>query len=145
MIINHNINALVASSKLNAAGTVKSDAMEKLASGMRKAKPADDAAGLAIDQKMKAQIMGLEQAGSNIQEGISLIQTADSGLGSIQDPNLLRMRDLIVQSLNGTLNNDDRSKIQNEIDSLRDGAAKQFILVTDALVHDSSSDTGGDG
>lgn|GEM_PF-232672 len=120
MIINHNINALAAISKFNAAGKVKSDAMEKLSSGMRINKAADDAAGSAIDEKMRSQIMGLQQAGSNIQEGISLLQTADSGLASIQNPNLMRMRDLIVQSLNGTLNNDDRVKIQNEIDSLKD-------------------------
>ncbi|MGH4125764.1 MAG: flagellin [Clostridium sp.] len=119
MIINHNINALTAYNKFNTAGKVKSDAMEKLSSGIRINSAADDAAGSAIDQKMKAQIRGLEQAGRNIQDGVSLIQTAEAGLGSIQNPNLLRMRDLIIQALNGTLNGADRMKIQNELESVK--------------------------
>ncbi|WP_010237147.1 flagellin [Clostridium arbusti] len=119
MIINHNINAVNAYNELNAAGKLKSNAMEKISSGMRINKAADDSAGSAIDQKMKAQIRGLEQAGRNIQDGISLIQTAEAGLGSIQDPNLIRMRELIVQALNGTLNQDDRMKIQNELENVK--------------------------
>lgn len=119
MIINHNINAVNAYNKLNAAGNLKSNAMEKISSGMRINKAADDSAGSAIDQKMKAQIRGLEQAGRNIQDGISLIQTAEAGLGSIQDPNLLRMRKLIIQALNGTLNQDDRMTIQNELENVK--------------------------
>lgn len=93
--------------------------MEKLSSGLRINSAADDAAGSAIDQKMKAQIRGLEQAERNIQDGVSLVQTAEAGLGSIQNPNLLRMRDIIVQSLNGTLNGADRMSIQNELESVK--------------------------
>ncbi|MBU3155076.1 flagellin [Clostridium estertheticum] len=119
MIINHNINALTAYNKSNAAGKAKSSAMEKLSSGLRINSAADDAAGSAIDQKMKAQIRGLEQASRNIQDGVSLVQTAEAGLGSIQNPNLLRMRELIIQALNGTLNQDDRMKIQNELESVK--------------------------
>lgn len=119
MIINHNINAINAYNKLNDSGNLKSNAMEKISSGMRINKAADDSAGSAIDQKMKAQIRGLEQAGRNIQDGISLIQTAEAGLGSIQDPNLLRMRELIIQALNGTLNQDDRMTIQNELENVK--------------------------
>lgn len=119
MIINHNINALTAYNKCNAAGSVKSDAMEKLSSGLRINRAADDAAGSAIHQKMKAQIRGLEKASKNIQDGVSLVQTAEAGLGSIQNPNLLRMRELIVQALNGTLNQADRMKIQNELESVK--------------------------
>lgn len=68
---------------------------------------------------MRAQIRGLEQSEKNIQDGISLVQTAEAGLGSIQNPNLLRMRDLVVQALNGTLTQSDRIKIQNELDSVK--------------------------
>jgi flagellin len=112
LIINHNINAITAYNKFNAAGKVKSDAMEKLSSGLRINSAADDAAGSSIDQKMRAQIRGLEQASRNIQDGVSLVQTAEAGLGSIQNPNLLRMRELIIQALNGTLNGADRMRIQ---------------------------------
>ncbi|MBU3190600.1 flagellin [Clostridium bowmanii] len=119
MIINHNLNAITAYNKIIAAGKVKSNAMEKLSSGIRINSAADDAAGLAIDQKMKAQIRGLEQAGRNIQDGVSLVQTAEAGLGSIQNPNLLRMRELIVQALNGTLNQADRMQIQNELQNVK--------------------------
>ena len=119
LIINHNINALTAYNKSNAAGVAKSKAMEKLSSGLRINSAADDAAGSAIDQKMKAQIRGLEQASRNIQDGVSLVQTAEAGLGSIQNPNLLRMRDLIIQSLNGTLTGADRMNIQNELESVK--------------------------
>lgn len=119
MIINHNIIAIDTCNKLNAASKLKNNAMEKLASGVRINKAADDAAGSSIDQKMKAQIRGLEQAGKNIQDGISLIQTADSGLGCIQNTDLQRMRELLVQASNGTLGQDDRDKIQNEIESIK--------------------------
>ncbi|MBW9170646.1 VWA domain-containing protein [Clostridium estertheticum] len=119
MIINHNISALTAYNKSNAAGKAKANAMEKLSSGLRINSAADDAAGSAIDQKMKAQIRGLEQASRNIQDGVSLVQTAEAGLGSIQNPNLLRMRDLIIQSLNGTLTGAERMNIQNELESVK--------------------------
>lgn len=121
MIINHNIDALAAYNKINAAGKTKANAMEKLSSGLRINTASDDAAGSAISQKMKAQIRGLDQADRNIQDGISLVQTAEAGLGSIQDPNLLRMRDLILQASNGTLTQEDREKIQNELDSIKAG------------------------
>lgn len=119
MIINHNIDTLIACNKANIAGKTKANAMEKLSSGLRINQASDDAAGSAISQKMRAQIRGLEQADRNIQDGISLVQTAEAGLGSIQNPNLLRMRDLIVQALNGTLTQADRMNIQNELDSVK--------------------------
>ncbi|MBU3198731.1 flagellin [Clostridium estertheticum] len=119
MIINHNMNALTAYNKSNAAGKAKSSAMEKLSSGLRINSAADDAAGSAINEKMKAQIRGLEQAGRNVQDGVSLVQTAEAGLGSIQNPNLSRMRDLIVQALNGTLTGADRARIQNELENVK--------------------------
>lgn len=119
MIINHNIDVLTAYNKINAAGKTKANAMEKLSSGLRINTASDDAAGSAISQKMKAQIRGLDQADRNIQDGISLVQTAESGLGSIQNPNLSRMRDLILQASNGTLTQPDRMNIQNEINSIK--------------------------
>lgn len=119
MIINHNLSALNACNKLNSAAKSKSNAMEKVSSGMRINEAADDAAGSSISEKMKAQIRGLEQAGENIQNGISLVQTAEAGLGSIQNPNLQRMRELILQALNGTLKQSDRMIIQNELENIK--------------------------
>lgn len=119
MIINHNISALDTYNKLNSAEKSKSNAMKKLSSGMRINRAGDDAAGSTISEEMKAQIRGLEQAGENIQEGVSLVQTAEAGLGSIQDPDLLRMKKLITQALNGTLTQSDRMQIQNELENVK--------------------------
>lgn len=95
--------------------------MEKLSSGLRINKASDDAAGLTISEKMRAQIRGLNQAGENIQDGISLIQTAEGGLASIQDPNLMRLRELAVQAANDTLSNEDRQHIQKEVEQIKHG------------------------
>lgn len=119
MIINHNISALDTYNKLNSAEKSKSNAMKKLSSGMRINRAGDDAAGSTISEEMKSQIRGLEQAGENIQEGVSLVQTAEAGLGSIQDPDLLRMKKLITQALDGALTQSDRMQIQNELDSIK--------------------------
>ncbi|EHJ01491.1 flagellin domain protein [Clostridium sp. DL-VIII] len=119
MIINHNINGIIANNRAKEAGKKKADAMAKLSSGLRINSASDDAAGSSISQKMKAQIRGLEQAERNIQDGVSLTQTAEAGLGSIQDPNLLRMRELALQALNGTLTQADRMNIQNEFDNIQ--------------------------
>lgn len=119
MIINHNMNSIVAYNRANAIGKTKANAMEKLSSGLRLNSAADDAAGSSISEEMKGQIRGLEQADRNIQDGISLIQTAEAGLGSIQNPNLVRMRELIEQALNGTLTKEDRMIIQNELESVK--------------------------
>lgn len=118
MIVNHNTNALNTYNRLNSAEKMKSSAMEKLSSGMRINKAADDAAGATISQEMKAQIRGLEQAQRNIQDGISLIQTADCGLANIMDPNLIRLRQLAVQASNGTLTQSDLQQIQGEVDQI---------------------------
>ncbi|MBI9011244.1 MAG: hypothetical protein JEZ08_03370 [Clostridiales bacterium] len=95
-----------------------SKAIEKLSSGLRINKAADDAAGLAISQKMRAQIRGLNQASRNAQDGISLIQTAEGALGEMGEITQ-RIRELCVQGANGTLMDDDRDKIQSELDSLK--------------------------
>ncbi|MFJ7952741.1 flagellin [Lysinibacillus sp. NPDC096418] len=121
MIITHNLSALNSLKKMNKNNKATSAAMEKLSSGLRINKAADDAAGLAISEKMRAQIRGLHKAQQNIQDGISLIQTAEGGLGSIQNPLLQRLRELAIQAANDTLTDADREHIQKEIDQIKQG------------------------
>ncbi|MBT2614108.1 flagellin [Bacillus sp. ISL-78] len=117
MIINHNITALNTHRQLSSASNAQSKSMEKLASGMRINKAGDDAAGLAISEKMRGQIRGLDQASRNSQDGISMIQTAEGALNETHDI-LQRMRELAVQSSNDTNNDKDRAEIQKEISQL---------------------------
>ncbi|QWB29565.1 flagellin [Exiguobacterium acetylicum] len=117
MIINHNVTALNTHNKLSAASAAQSKSMEKLASGLRINKAGDDAAGLAISEKMRAQVRGLDQAGRNAQDGISLIQTAEGALNETHDI-LQRMRELGNQAANDTNTTSDRGEIQKEINSL---------------------------
>ncbi|WP_213818154.1 flagellin [Garciella nitratireducens] len=117
MRINHNIAALNTYRQLNAANNAQQKSMEKLSSGLRINSAADDAAGLAISEKMRGQIRGLDQAQSNAQDGISLIQTAEGALNETQNI-LQRMRELAVQASNDTNTADDRAEIQKEIDQL---------------------------
>ncbi|MDC3418617.1 flagellin [Aquibacillus salsiterrae] len=121
MIINHNVTALNTFNKLNRNSNNTTSTMEKLSSGLRINKAKDDSAGLAISEKMRAQIRGLQQAQSNIQDGISLIQIAEAGLGNIQNSNLQRLRELAVQSANDTLTDDDRKQIQQEVMQIKNG------------------------
>jgi len=97
--------------------TAGSKSLEKLSSGLRINRAGDDAAGLAISEKMRGQIRGLEQAGRNAQDGISLIQTAEGALNETHSI-LQRMRELAVQAANDTNNDNDRGEIQKEIDQL---------------------------
>ncbi|MGG2089713.1 flagellin [Priestia aryabhattai] len=117
MRINHNIAALNTYRQFNSANNAQSKSMEKLSSGLRINSAADDAAGLAISEKMRGQIRGLDQASSNAQDGISLIQTAEGALNETHDI-LQRMRELSVQSANDTNTDDDRAEIQKEVDQL---------------------------
>ncbi|MGG3693188.1 flagellin [Heyndrickxia ginsengihumi] len=117
MIINHNIAALNTLNKLNAASNAQSKAMEKLSSGQRINSAADDAAGLAISEKMRSQIRGLDQASSNAQDASSLAQTAEGALNETTDI-LQRMRELAVQGANDTNTDEDRQQIQTELDQL---------------------------
>ncbi|RED32195.1 flagellin [Paenibacillus sp. VMFN-D1] len=121
MRIAHNISALNTTNKLNKNNKSSASSLEKLSTGLRINKAADDAAGLAISEKMRAQIRGLGQAERNIQDGISLIQTAEGALGTIQDHNLQRLRELAVQASNGTLTDADRSMIQMEVEEIQQG------------------------
>lgn len=117
MIINHNLGAMNAHRQLGANQNDMSNSMEKLSSGLRINRAGDDAAGLAISEKMRGQIRGLEQANRNAQDGISMVQTAEGALNETQDI-LQRMRELAVQSSNDTNNDTDRGEIQKEIDQL---------------------------
>lgn len=117
MIINHNISALNAWRSLNQTNSALAKSLEKLSSGMRINRAADDAAGLAISEKMRGQINGLNQAIRNAQDGISLIQTAEGALNETHSI-LQRMRTLAVQAANDTSTNDDRQKIQDEMNQL---------------------------
>ncbi|MGG0739527.1 flagellin [Niallia taxi] len=117
MRINHNIAALNTYRQLSSATNAQSKSMEKLSSGQRINRAGDDAAGLAISEKMRGQIRGLDQASRNSQDGISLIQTAEGALNETHAI-LQRMRELAVQGGNDTNTTDDRTQIKTEIDQL---------------------------
>jgi len=117
MRINHNIASLNTYRQLTANSASGQKSIEKLSSGLRINRAGDDAAGLAISEKMRGQIRGLEQASRNAQDGISLIQTAEGALNETHSI-LQRMRELAVQAANDTNNNTDRGEIQKEIDQL---------------------------
>jgi flagellin len=118
MRINHNLNALNAWRNLGSANTSMGKSLEKLSSGLRINRAGDDAAGLAISEKMRSQIRGLDQATRNAQDGISMIQTAEGALTETHSI-LQRMRELSVQSSNGTATDEDRTAIQDEINQLK--------------------------
>ncbi|MEH7107194.1 flagellin [Bacillus sp. JJ1764] len=118
MQINHNIAALNTYRQLNSASNAQSKSMEKLSSGLRINRAGDDAAGLAISEKMRAQIRGLDQASANAQDGISMIQTAEGALNETHSI-LQRVRELADQSANGTNTADDRKSIQDEVSQLK--------------------------
>ena len=117
MIINHNMNALNAHRNMTGNTATAGKSMEKLSSGLRINRAGDDAAGLAISEKMRGQIRGLDQASRNSQDSISLIQTAEGALNETHSI-LQRMRELAVQGANDTNVTVDRSAIKAEIDQL---------------------------
>lgn len=118
MIINHNIAALNTYRQLSNVNSAASKSLEKLSSGLRINRAGDDAAGLAISEKMRGQIRGLDMAAKNAQDGISLIQTAEGALNETHSI-LQRMRELAVQSSNDTATDADRAEIQKEISQLK--------------------------
>lgn len=117
MIVQHNMTALNANRQLNITNGSLAKKTEKLSSGYRVNRAADDAAGLSISEKMRAQIRGLDQASSNAQDGISLIQTAEGALNEIHSV-LQRMRELTVQAANDTNVTADRRAIAKEVRAL---------------------------
>ena len=117
MIVQHNITAMNSNRMLGLTTNSLAKSTEKLSSGYRINRAADDAAGLSISEKMRSQIRGLEQASRNAADGITLIQTAEGALNETNSI-LQRMRELSVQSINDTNNESDRNAIQKEINSL---------------------------
>ena len=117
MVVQHNLTAMNSNRMLGITTKSQAKSTEKLSSGYKINRAADDAAGLSISEKMRKQIRGLTQASSNAQDGISAVQTAEGALNEVQDM-LQRMNELAVKAANGTNSEDDRSYIQNEIDQL---------------------------
>ena len=146
MIINHNMNALNAHRNMNVNNTAAGKSMEKLSSGLRINRAGDDAAGLAISEKMRGQIRGLTQASRNASDGISMIQTAEGALN--ETTNILqRMRELAVQASNDTNTTSDRNEIQKEINALTeevDRIATNTEFNTQKLLNGNKSGVGGD-
>ena len=117
MRISSNISAIVSNNNLKSNETKLSESIERLSSGLKINHAYDDAAGMAISNKMKAQIKGLNQASRNSSDGISVIETAESALSEVQNI-IQRMRELAVQAGNDTNADEDRDAIQEEIDEL---------------------------
>ena len=117
MRISHNISAMNTYRQYNANAIAASKSMEKLSSGSRINRAADDAAGLSISEKMRSQIRGLTQAIRNAQDGISFLQTAEGALNEVSDM-LIRLKELAVQVQNGTYSSDDKANIGAEMDAL---------------------------
>lgn len=123
MRINTNLNAMIATNQMSKNTALAGSSMEKLSTGLRITKAGDDAAGLAVSEKMRAQIRGMEQAERNVQDGISMVQTAEGALeeaGNIAQ----RMRELGVQAGNDTLSEEDRTKVKAELTQLQDEMSK---------------------
>lgn len=119
MIINHNMSALYSNRELGARGVELNKNIEKLSSGLRINRAGDDASGLAVSEKLRSQIRGLNQARRNIENGISFIQTTEGYLQETQDI-LHRIRELSVQSANGIYTAEDRMQVQVEVSQLVD-------------------------
>ena len=117
MVVQHNLQAINANRMLGITQGTLSSSTEKLSSGYKINRAADDAAGLSISEKMRKQIRGLTQASANAEDGISAVQTAEGALTEVHDM-LQRMNELAVQASNGPLSEDDRSNIQDEVDQL---------------------------
>jgi flagellin len=148
MIINHNASAAFASRTLGARGQMMNRSVEQLSSGQRINRAGDDASGLAVSEKLRSQIRGLNQAERNIQNAVSFIQTTEGYLQTSQDI-LQRMRELSVQSANGIYTADDRMQIQVEVSQLVDEINRiashaqfnQMNILTGAFAQDSAVGT----
>jgi flagellin len=119
MIINHNLSAMFANRSLGVTQGDVSKSMERLSSGLRINRGGDDASGLAVSEKLRSQVRGLNQAERNVQNGVSFIQTTEGYLQEVQDI-LGRVRELAVQSANGIYTEEDRMQIQVEVSQLVD-------------------------
>ncbi len=119
MVVQHNLSAMNSNRQLGITTGIQAKSAEKLSSGYKINRAADDAAGLAISEKMRRQIRGLTQASANAQDGVSLVQVADGAMAEVHDM-LQRGNELAVKAANDTLTTDDRSYIQDEIDRIID-------------------------
>jgi flagellin len=117
MVVQHNLRAMNSNRMLGLTQSTQAKSTEKLSSGYKVNRAADDAAGLAISEKMRRQIRGLSQASLNAQDGISAVQTAEGALNEVHDM-LQRMNELAVKAANGTNQTEDQSYIQKEVDQL---------------------------
>src|SRR3954468_22136651 len=117
--INTNVDAFTAQRNLSMTGLTYSKSVQKLSSGLRINSASDDAAGLSISEKLRAQIKGLAQAQRNAQDGISMIQTGEGALNEVESM-MQRMRELAVQASNDTLQDSDRGSINDELQQLKD-------------------------
>ena len=117
MVVQHNISAMNANRMLGITQGSLAKSTEKLSSGYKVNRAADDAAGLSISEKMRKQIRGLDQASANAEDGISAVQTAEGALTEVHDM-LQRMNELAVKASNGTMSSDDRQTVQDEVDQL---------------------------
>ena len=117
MVVQHNLRAVNSNRMLGLTASSQSKSTEKLSSGYKINRAADDAAGLAISEKMRRQVRGLTQASANAQDGISCVQTAEGALNEVHDM-LQRMNELAVKAANGTNQTEDQSYIQKEVNNL---------------------------
>ena len=117
MVVQHNLTAMNSNRMLGLTSATQAKSTEKLSSGYKINRAADDAAGLSISEKMRKQIRGLSQASLNAEDGISAVQTAEGALNEVQDM-LQRINELAVKAANGTMSENDRNYIQNEVDQL---------------------------
>ncbi len=129
MVIQHNLTAMNSNRQLGITTGLQAKSSEKLSSGYKINRAADDAAGLAISEKMRRQIRGLDQASNNVQDGISYVQVADAALAEIDDM-LNRMNELCIQASNDTLTPEDRSYIDAEIQKLKTECNRTFHTTT---------------
>ena len=134
-VIAHNLLAMNAQRQFGIVNTKQSKTTEKLSSGYKINRAADDAAGLTISEKMRSQIRGLNQAADNIQEGISYVQTADGALNEVHDI-LHRMNELAVQSANDTNTEQDREAIDSEVQQLKEELDRIFLAPKIQIMND---------
>lgn len=134
MVIKHNLTAMNANRMQSVTSRIQSKTTEKLSSGYRINRGADDAAGLAISEKMRRQVRGLIQASANAQDGISCVQTAEGALNEIHDM-LQRINELSVKAANGTITDDDRGHINSEVQQI----AEEIKRVSDTATFNEQS------
>ena len=146
MVVQHNLTAMNSNRMLGLTSKSQASSTEKLSSGYRINRAADDAAGLAISEKMRRQVRGLTQASANAQDGISMVQTAEGALNEVHDM-LQRMNELAVKAENGTLTSDDRNYIDSEVSQLKSEINRVASTTTfnEQNLLDATGGTGGDG